>query len=211
MTKALVLLSGGMDSSTLAYYVRDILNYSHVHTAGLHYGQTHAEQELNAALDVAHNGGFPYSQYNFSFLPEVIASLLGKEKIPRADMDQQELTVVPARNITFLAYAIQLACSMDIQDIFFGANLDDFKSYPDCRPDFISAMNLAAKAYGTNIVAPFVEMSKIKIVELGLALKVPYEYTYSCYLGKNKPCMVCDACNERAKAFSYFGKDYYGK
>jgi 7-cyano-7-deazaguanine synthase len=209
MSKALVLLSGGMDSTTLLYYVRKRLGYSQVYTISFNYTQRHV-RELDAAdqivkifkpaghkivrIDLSQFGGSPLTATNID--------------VPDQREDRQYLTVVPSRNSILLSLAAAYAETKQIPDIFFGANFEDFRSYPDCRQEYVQAISNAlskGNTYVKGVYAPFIDKTKIEIVELGMSLDVPWDATYSCYKGGEKHCMKCDACVERFTALETCG------
>lgn len=203
---ALVLLSGGMDSTTLLYYVMDYLGYSRVDAVGFDYGQRH-KKELEHAKGIADELDVSFSVIKVDLRQFGGSPLTEEKEIPAAIEDKQYQTIVPARNSIFLALATAYAEVRGLQDIFFASNLDDFKSYPDCRPEFVRLISQALAA-GNNIrgiYAPFVNISKIEMVKLGKELGVPYESTWSCYKGLDEPCGVCDACKERIEALEANG------
>ena len=116
-------------------------------------------------------------------------------------------TYVPGRNTIFLSYAISYAETIKAKKIFLGINAVDFSSYPDCTPQYLKAMQQVMKSLnnGIELCAPIERYSKAQIIKLGTKLKVPYEKTWSCYNGKNKPCGKCDSCKLRAKGFKEAG------
>ena len=210
MKKAIVLLSGGIDSSTTLYLAR----HKGYRTLCLifDYHQRH-RKELKSAKTIAKSANVEYKIMKIS-LPEGKSSLLnpnislalGKEKIPS--------TYVPARNIIFLAYATSYAEVWEASAIFIGANQVDYSGYPDCRASFIDAFNQMVKV-GTKsgvqqrksikVIAPLVKLTKGEIIKLGMKLGVPYHLTWSCYEGKEKPCLNCDSCKFRLKGFREAG------
>ncbi len=205
MKKAIVLLSGGVDSSTTLY----IAQHQGYRSTCLifDYHQRH-RREIKSAKKIAQSVNADYKILKISF-PESKSSLLnpnislksGKEKIP--------LSYVPARNIIFLSYAVSYAESFGISAIFIGANQIDYSGYPDCRETFISAFNEMIKE-GTKkkkirVIAPLIKMTKGEIIKLGMKLNVPYRFTWSCYAGGEKPCLKCDSCKIRLKGFKDAG------
>jgi len=197
---ALVLLSGGMDSTTLLYYVKKTLLYTKVETIGFDYSQRH-KIELEYAKKIAKKVKVPFRIIKIDLRQFGGSPLTSETEVPRMKDDKQHLTVVPARNSIFLSLATAYAEVKGLQDIFIGATIDDFKSYPDCRSQFISLISKALSA-GNNIrgvYAPFANLSKFDVVSKGKVLQVPYVLTYSCYEGLAKPCNQCDACVERNK------------
>lgn len=192
---ALVLLSGGIDSTVLLYYVRDVLEYTKIEAILFDYGQRH-KIELEYAQYIAENYSIPYKVIEVN-----LAQFGGRYW-------KDDTVVVPARNSIFLSMATAYTEVRDLQDIFIGANAEDFKDFLDCRPDFINLMSHAL-ATGNNIrgvYAPFVNHSKQEIINMGRLLQVPFENTWSCYdptyesfTGVGKPCGKCHACIERNK------------
>ncbi|PIW74145.1 MAG: hypothetical protein CO004_02215, partial [bacterium (Candidatus Ratteibacteria) CG_4_8_14_3_um_filter_41_36] len=129
-----------------------------------------------------------------------------REKIP--------FTYVPARNIIFLSYALSCAETWGSRAIFIGANQVDYSGYPDCRASFIAAFNRmvkeGTKSKNIKVIAPLMKMNKGEIIKLGMKLGVPYHLTWSCYEGKEKPCLKCDSCKFRLKGFREAGiTDHY--
>lgn len=209
---ALVLLSGGMDSTTLLYYVLKKLKYTKVECVGFNYEQRH-KKEIKYAKKICENLSLPFNVIEVNLRQFGNSALTDKIDVPVAEEDKQYLTVVPGRNSIFLSLVSAYASIRGLSDVFIGVNLDDFRTYNDCREDYIHHINIAlTKGCGIRgVYAPFVNMSKVDIVKLGLELDVPYELTWTCYLGEEEPCMKCDACIERLEAFKYFGRDYYGR
>ncbi|MEM3426102.1 MAG: 7-cyano-7-deazaguanine synthase QueC [Thermofilum sp.] len=203
---ALVLHSGGLDSTTLLYYVVKKLRYTHVEAVGFDYGQKHAKELTYAGMS-ARKLNIPFQRITINLIHLGNHPLLAKSaRIPSAIEDSQHVLVVPARNLIFISYAVLYALQKGLRDIYVAATLDDFRSFPDCRPEFYHHMNAAvASAYDVRVYAPFTNMTKADIVRTGMELGVPYELTWTCYVGKSKPCRVCDACVEREAAFSANG------
>ena len=206
---AIVLLSGGLDSSTLLYYVK------RKHTPlGLIflYGQRH-KKEIRSAVSVARAAGVDVKKLRLPF-PDVGSALLD-ESIPIPERLSKNIpaTYVPARNIVFLSMALSFAEAYGIDKIFIGVNAIDYSGYPDCRPEFVEAFNHMIKVgtkkgvegRGCEVLAPFIHMTKADIIRIGLSLGVPYELTWSCYKGGDVPCGTCDSCRLRAKGFKEAG------
>lgn len=220
--KALVLCSGGVDSTTLlARAVRDY-GAENVYALSISYGQKHA-REIEAARAVAAHYGV---QQRFLNLAAIFAdsdcSLLAHsdEAVPEATYAEQQAasdgapvsTYVPFRNGLFLSSAASMALSLGCSVVLYGAHHDDVagNAYPDCSLEFVQAMNRAI-VEGTGgelrLEAPFVEASKGDIVRMGLELGVPYELTWSCYEGGEIPCGRCATCLDRAAAFAANGAE----
>ncbi len=206
---AIVLLSGGLDSATLLYYVKRRFNPL---ALVFLYGQRH-RKELNSALKIAKACRVKAKRVKVDF-PEVGSALLDTRlKLPGRLSRKIPITYVPGRNIVFLSIALSYAEAYGIDKIFIGVNAIDYSGYPDCRPEFIRAFNRMVKL-GTKagvesrpvkIVAPFINLKKSEIIKIGVSLGVPYELTWSCYAGEEKPCGRCDSCRLRAKGFREAG------
>lgn len=208
--KAIVLLSGGMDSVTLLYWARERYDCT---CLTFDYGQKH-KKEIRYAQRIAKKLHCPWIKINLK-LPGLKSSLTdARQKIPvwRRKKERNKTipsTYVPGRNTLFLSYALSLAESYGCSDILIGANAIDYSGYPDCRPDYIKAMQRVARL-GTqagrqgcpiHIRAPLIRKTKAEIVALGRRLHVPFDLTWSCYRGGRKPCGICDACKLREKGF----------
>lgn len=218
--KALVLCSGGVDSTTLLAQAVQTYGAQQVYALSIAYGQRHAK-ELESACAVARYYGVEQRFLDIaSIFAESNCSLLAhsSQDVPHHSYADQLAssdavlvsTYVPFRNGLFLSAAASLALSLDCEVLYYGAHHDDWagNAYPDCSLEFVQAMDAAIRQ-GTGgllrVEAPFVERSKADIVKLGLALHVPYELTWSCYEGEEKPCGVCGTCIDRARAFEANG------
>lgn len=216
--KAVVLLSGGLDSATTLYFAK--AKGFQCYCLIFDYGQRH-KKEIASAKKIAQRAGCAWQIIKLS-LPWKGSSLLDKKlKIPEFSNSTNSInssnsipsTYVPARNIIFLSFALSCAEAIKASSIFIGANAIDYSGYPDCRPGFyrafIRAVNLGTKAgvegRGFSIFTPLIKMTKAGIIKLGTRLKVPYELTWSCYQGGRKPCGKCDSCNFRARGFQEAG------
>lgn len=218
--KALVLCSGGVDSTTLLAMAVQKYGQANVYALSISYGQRHAK-EIKSAQAVASYYGV---EQRFLDLASIFAdsncSLLSHSDqcIPEesyADqLDKSDgspvSTYVPFRNGLFLSSAASMALSLGCSVLYYGAHHDDWagNAYPDCSQEFVNAMNEAI-VEGTGgelrMEAPFVQWSKADIVKRGLELGVPYELTWSCYEGGDVPCGVCGTCIDRARAFELNG------
>lgn len=217
--KALVLLSGGVDSSTALAVAKEKYG-DQVIALSLAYGQKHIK-ELQAARQVA-------AYYQVKLLTMDLAPIFAgsscsllqgsAEDIPRTTYAEQLAerpgetvsTYVPFRNGLFLSTAASIALAHDCEVIYYGPHADDAagNAYPDCSVAFNDAMAQAIYLGSGNklrIEAPFVKMTKKEIVALGLKLGVPYELTWSCYAGEADPCGLCGTCRDRAAAFAANG------
>jgi len=216
MKKAVVLLSGGLDSATTLYVAlkRSFKCFCLI----FDYGQRH-RNELAAAKQVARQAGCPFRIIKIN-LPWKGSALLDKKlKVPSASGFRLQAsgsipnTYVPGRNIIFLSFALSYAETIGASSIFIGAHAQDYSGYPDCRPNFFRSFNKAA-AYGTKagaenrrikIRTPLINKKKSGIIKLGKRLGVPFALTWSCYRGGRAPCGECDSCYYRAKGFKEAG------
>lgn len=214
MKKAVVLLSGGLDSATtLAVARRD--GYA-CHALSFAYGQRHAV-ELKAAERVARALGATEHKTISLDLSAIGGSALTDSSIPVPTQPSGGIpaTYVPARNTVFLAVATGWAEVLEAERIFIGVNAVDYSGYPDCRPEFVAAFekvaNLGTKAgvegRSLHIEAPLVRLSKSEIIRLGVGLKVDYGLTVSCYTADEagRACGVCDSCRLRRQGFAEAG------
>ena len=221
--KALVLFSGGVDSTTaLAMAVK---KYGADKTAALSisYGQKHSK-EIEAARKIADYYGTELLELDLSKMFEYSSCSLLKQNedadIPKESYEEQlkdtdgepVSTYVPFRNGLFLASAASIALSLEAEIIYYGAHSDDAagSAYPDCSKVFNDAMNTAiyeGSGHKITILAPFVEWNKKQVVAEGVKLGVPYEMTWSCYEGGDEPCGECGTCRDRREAFLANGLD----
>ncbi|MBF0512254.1 MAG: 7-cyano-7-deazaguanine synthase QueC [Candidatus Omnitrophica bacterium] len=210
MNKAVVLLSGGLDSSTTLYYaLKKGLNCQ---CLIFDYGQRHKKEILQAKA-LARRAGCKSVTVKIA-LPWKGSALLDKKlEVPqkrRLNAKDIPVTYVPGRNIIFLSFAASFAEAIGARTIFIGANAVDYSGYPDCRPEFIRAyqsmlsrgLKTSVEGKKIKIETPLIHLSKAQIVKLALKLKVPLELTWSCYMGEACPCGVCDSCRLRAQGFS---------
>lgn len=217
MKRAVVLLSGGLDSSTAAAIARD-RDYD-LYALTFDYGQRH-RREIEAALAVGRELGVKDQiVVTFDLRKWGGSSLTSDADVPTdrevSDMGEDiPTTYVPARNTIFLSFALGYAETIGADTIVIGVNQLDYSGYPDCREEYLRAFetmaNLATKAgvEGTmkfHIKAPLVQMSKAEIIKAGTALGLDYGLTWSCYLGGEKPCGRCDSCKLRLAAFEAAG------
>jgi 7-cyano-7-deazaguanine synthase len=209
--RAVVLLSGGVDSTTCLALATS--KGREVYAISFDYGQRH-RAELAAGKRIARKLGCRQHRVVRVEVPGAGASALTNRAIgvpKRKSRAAIPVTYVPARNALFLAHALSWAESIGAREIWIGANVIDYSGYPDCRPAFLRAFermaNLGTKAGAEGsrfrIVAPLLRMGKIEIIRLGLRLGVDYACTLSCYdpSPRGKPCLRCDSCRIRDKAF----------
>lgn len=204
------LISGGLDSTTLLYYLKT-KGYE-IKALTFNYGQRHV-REVEASKRICELNNVELEVVNISEIKRLIerGAITGKEEIPFSHYSEevQKITVVPNRNSIMLAIAVGYAVTINSTKVFFAAHRNDRAVYPDCRKEFVQAFAVSqwlANLYENNgqsvrIEAPFVDMTKAEIVKLGLRLKVPFELTYSCYRGEERPCLRCGTCLERIEAF----------
>ncbi len=212
--KAVILLSGGLDSATVVAMAK--AEGYQCYSMSFDYGQRH-RVELQAAERVAQQLGVIEHKVVGLNLNGIGGSALTDLNIdvPEAPSEGIPVTYVPARNTVFLALALGWAEVLDAQDIFIGVNAVDYSGYPDCRPEFIEAFermaNLATKAgvegEGFRIRAPLQYLSKAQIIQAGLANGVDYALTVSCYQAdeEGRACGKCDSCRLRAEGFANAG------
>ena len=214
MKRAVVLLSGGLDSAT-ALAISRAQGFD-AYALSFRYGQRHA-RELDAAEHVAKSLGA--KEHRIAEIDLRIfggSALTADLKVPKGRAEAEitnsiPLTYVPARNTIFLSYALAWAEVLGAADIFIGANALDYSGYPDCRPEFVRAFeqlaNLATCAgiEGTRfqIHAPLIQLSKAEIIRRGISLGVDYSLTHSCYdpTADGLACGECDSCRLRLKGF----------
>ena len=211
--KAVCLLSGGMDSSTMTYVARaegyEILA---LHTF---YGQRTGRKEHRCAQSIASSvGAVEFIDVSLDYLSRIGGSSLTDTSldIPDYTREEEEIpnTYVPFRNGNLLSIATSVAEARGADAIFIGVQSSDYSGYPDCRPEFIEAFRQVV-ALGTateqqiEIRAPFIRMNKREILKIGIALGVPYEHTWSCYRSDEPACGRCASCHFRLQAFRDLG------
>ena len=204
--KVIVSLSGGMDSTTVL--AEAIAEGREVVAVGFTYGSKHNKYENEAARNVAAHYSIPFRLIDFSSIVTGFKSnlLLSGGDIPEGHYEQIEMsdTVVPGRNIIFSAILAGVAWSENAEEIWLGIHSGDHAIYPDCRPEFYSAMDKAIRT-GTDdrvrLMAPYLDGNKTTIIKRGLELQVPYHLTRTCYKDQPIACGKCGACNERREAF----------
>ncbi len=223
MAEAVVLLSGGLDSSTCAFEAKSA-GFSGIKALSFNYGQRHSIELQQAAAIAAAVGASEhiilhtdFGQIGASALTDdSIAIPLGGGNLGKPDFIP--VTYVPARNLIFLSYASALAEARGITDIFIGINALDYSGYPDCRDDFLQSFSHTARLATRSgregrpfrIHAPLLHLTKADIVRRAVALGVPLEKTWSCYNPQQtpagfKPCRQCDSCLLREKGFAEAG------
>jgi len=215
MNKAVVLLSGGLDSATTAAIA--IAEGYQVIALSFRYGQKH-EKELVAAQKIAEALGIKEHFISEIDLAQWGGSSLTDQSMPIPQEGLQPdiipSTYVPGRNTVFMAIALSLAEAKNAQAIYLGINAVDYSGYPDCRPEYLAAYqqlaNLSSRAgvegNAPQLIAPLVKDSKVDIVHRALELNVPIADTWSCYQGAATPCGLCDSCRIRDRALIEAGR-----
>lgn len=216
--KVVVLLSGGVDSSTCLAMAVSQHGANNVHALNITYGQKH-DKEIQCAQKIAEYYGVSYqlldlssifAASNCSLLKHSTEEIVHKsyaEQLKTIGGEGTVSTYVPFRNGLMLSATASVAQSLGATEIWYGAHMDDAagRAYPDCTAEFVESMGKAIYE-GTGkelkLVAPFINSNKAGIVKTGLELKVPYELTWSCYEGQDKPCMTCGTCIDRHNAFA---------
>lgn len=202
LVKAIVIMSGGPDSSTVACWAKS--NGYEVYGITFRYGQI-ASKETAYAKMIAEKLGMYIKEVDISTLENIFRDVTGlcDRNIPIPSKFEKTI-IVPFRNGVFLSIAVAYAVSIGAKYVFYGAHASDSPFYPDCREEFIKAFERAARL-GTEeevtILAPFQDLKKHEIIKLGIRLGVPYELTWSCYLDGEKHCGKCESCNNRKSAF----------
>lgn len=207
---AVVLVSGGLDSTTLLYQALD-WGYK-CFCLIFDYGQRH-RREVEAAKTIAQEVNCQWKIVKFN-LPWKGSSLLDRRMhIPRAEDRETKgdipSTYVPSRNTIFLSFALSYAEVVGAETIFIGAHYPDSSNYPDCKSKYFRALQRlfrvgtarGLKGKGIRVLAPLVNLSKAEVIKIGMRLKVPYELTWSCYAGGQRPCLKCESCLLRTKGF----------
>ncbi len=215
--KAVVLLSGGLDSATVLAIARE--RRFELHALSFDYGQRH-RVELQAAQRIAQSFGAKHSVISFDLRQFGGSALTGDIDVPKNRSHDQmsagiPITYVPARNTIFLSFALGVAETIGSFDIFVGVNALDYSGYPDCRPEFIRAFeslaNVATKVgvegRRFTVHAPLIQMTKAQIIREGTRLGVDYSATTSCYdpSPDGRACGRCDSCQLRRKGFAEAG------
>jgi 7-cyano-7-deazaguanine synthase len=214
---AVVLLSGGMDSTTLLHYVVRRLGVRDVFALSFHYGQKHV-RELDAARWQAQAAGVrEHRVLDIAFFGDLTAGMsaltdaaiaIPRLAAPEAGARQQPATYVPNRNMMLLSLAAAYAEARQVTEVYYGAQAQDRYGYWDCTPEFLQRINaLLALNRGkpVTIRAPFITWRKAEELRLGRELGVDYAHTWTCYQGGAQPCGVCPSCEERAVAFQEAG------
>lgn len=210
--KALIVYSGGMDSSTLLYQFQHDIRMA----VSFHYGSKHNDREIAYAKLNCEELNIPHSVINLGFMNEYFKSdlLLSGGDIPEGHYEAESMkkTVVPFRNGIMLSVAVGLAESNDLDTVLIGNHFGDHAIYPDCRRSFIDAFAQSAKEgteFGIKVLAPYCDITKRDVALLGKDMDMDFTKTYSCYKGGAKHCGVCGTCQERKEALEGFDQTEY--
>jgi 7-cyano-7-deazaguanine synthase len=215
--KAVVLFSGGLDSTTALCWALS-KGYECL-AVSFDYGQRHARENASARA-IARRLGVKLYEIKLDF-PWFAACSLVNKKIKLPDVELSRIgrngdipsTYVPGRNLVFASAGVSLADAVGADAVVLGPNVVDYSGYPDCRPEFYRALEKAA-GFGTRrgaagkrikFLTPLIKLSKAGIARLGVKLRAPLELTWSCYLGGKRPCGRCDSCKLRGKGFADAG------
>ena len=208
MKDSLIVYSGGLDSTTLLYEYRDRIALA----VSFHYDSNHNDREIHFAKLHCERLGIPHMVVRLPFIKDFFHSSLleGADAIPEGNYDDDNMrsTVVPFRNGIMLSIAAGMAENNKLQYIMLANHAGDHTIYPDCRPEFVEAMDRAAQAgtwNGVRLLTPYTHITKTDIVRRGLRLGINYDETWSCYRGGEKPCGVCGTCRERKEALAKAG------
>jgi 7-cyano-7-deazaguanine synthase len=204
--KVVVIYSGGMDSYTVLN--KAIQQGYDVHAVSFNYGQRHSK-ELLFAKRVCEQHNIEHKVVDISSINQLIggSALTDDIDVPEGHYQEESMktTVVPNRNMIMLSMAVGYAVSIEAKAVYFGAHSGDHAIYPDCRTEFVDAMNDVCKIANYQAVevrAPYLAASKTDILREGLAMNLDYNDTWTCYNGQEKACGRCGACQERLEAFS---------
>jgi len=208
MKDSVIIVSGGMDSITLLYDKQDEIALG----VSFDYGSNHNAREIPFAEFHCKRLGIKHITINLDFMHKYFKSSLldGAEAIPEGNYNEENMksTVVPFRNGIMLSIAIGIAESHNLKKVFIANHAGDHTIYPDCRPEFINSIDKAAHD-GTyikvNVSAPYTNITKGEIAEIGKRLGIDYTETWSCYKGGIKHCGKCGTCRERKEALEFAG------
>jgi 7-cyano-7-deazaguanine synthase len=216
MKKAIVLFSGGLDSTTCLSWA--LHKGYKCYALSFNYGQRHSRENASARK-IANILKVPLYEIKLDFPWLKKSSLVDKnKKLPNKKYSEIvsgkiPSTYVPGRNLVFMSIAVSFADSINAEAVISGPNAIDFSGYPDCRPSFYKALNKAVNLGTQNpylgkeikLITPIIDKTKAQIVKLAIKLNAPLKYTWSCYKGGERPCGVCDSCKLRANGFREAG------
>jgi len=210
MKDSIIVLSGGLDSTTLLYEYKDRIGMA----ISFHYGSNHNDREIEFAKLHCERLDIPHMIIRLPFIKQFFHSSLleGSEAIPEGNYDEENMksTVVPFRNGIMLSIAAGIAENNHFQYVMLGNHAGDHAIYPDCRQEFVNAMDQAIHAgtwNGVHLFTPYTQLTKADIVRHGMQLGINYDETWSCYKGGETPCGECGTCREREEALREAG--YY--
>jgi len=206
-----VLLSGGLDSTTLLYYVIDKYPEASIGTIIFDYNQKH-KKEIKSAIQTCVKLKVPFQIFSMKAFSSLAPSALTTEGVlmPEGhyEEDSMRATVVPNRNMVLLSLAISYSVGKGASEVYYAAHMGDHSVYPDCRPEFVEAIKKVALLCDWKpvlIEAPFIDINKTQILKKGIDLGVDYSLTWSCYNGREKSCGKCGTCSERLESFQANG------
>lgn len=211
MTKAICILSGGMDSCVVVHHLKKETEYKDIICVTFDYKQKH-KKEIECAKNIAESLSSEWILLNFSFPNSVLAasSLTGTTEIPEGVYNEESMrsTVVPNRNTIMLSIGWSIMVSLDAVCLACGVHAGDHFIYPDCRPEYIYSLTrtlrLGTKGHhkpNSNLYTPFLHLDKRNIIKKGIELGVDFSKTWTCYKGEELACGKCGSCNERLEAF----------
>ena len=207
MEKAVVILSGGMDSTTLLYETVKQYGAENVTALSYDYNQKH-RKELNGAKQTCEKLDVTHEILELDVLNTIAPSALTRDDwdVPEGHYEDENMkeTVVPNRNMIMLSLATAYAINVGAKKIFYGAHAGDHDIYPDCRKEFVDKMRDVIAICDWNkveLLAPYLDIDKGDIVIKGKEIGVDYSLTWTCYKGKDKACGKCGSCTERLEAF----------
>lgn len=208
MKDAILVLSGGLDSTTMLYEYRERIALA----LSFHYGSNHNDRELAFAAEHCGRLGIPHRIIRLDFIKQYLHSslLAGSEAVPEGSYAEANMrsTVVPFRNGIMLAVATGVAEDMGLQYVMLANHSGDHSIYPDCRPEFVAAMDKTMRAgtyNGVSLLTPYTHLTKADIARHGASLGIDYSRTWSCYKGGEHHCGKCGTCVERREALREAG------
>ena len=208
MRDSLIVLSGGLDSTTMLYEYKSRIGMA----VSFHYGSNHNDREIDFAKMHCERLDIPHMIIRLPFIKQFFRSSLleGADAIPEGNYDDENMksTVVPFRNGIMLSIAAGIAENNKLQYVMLANHSGDHTIYPDCRPEFVNAMSDAIQAgtwNGVKIFAPYTNITKADIAKRGKELGIDYSETWSCYKGGEHHCGVCGTCRERKEALQLAG------
>lgn len=207
--RSVVIISGGMDSTTLLYDV--VASGEETFAITFDYGQRH-RREIECARETCARLSVPHRVANLGLLGELVSSALTRDQVPVPDGDYTDdtmrVTVVPNRNMVMLSLAAAFAIETGAGKLYYGAHSGDHAIYPDCRPEFVAVMKEALRLcdwHPIRLEVPYLHGDKTSILRRGIELGVDYSRTWTCYKGGDRSCGQCGSCRERLEAFRELG------